>query len=175
MNTYISKIKPIFVIYIVLVFIITQLPVHIPSHIDFVELREAIFDLTAFEHCMYNFVPLANIDVFADNLYYARDFQHVIATVYNYFRGFVCNIVLFIPMGFLLPIIIGKYSRCKNMLILSLLFSIGIEFMQLVQQLLGITSWRVTDIDDVIANVIGALLGLFFYKYLGERSTKKTQ
>ncbi|MGI6428507.1 MAG: hypothetical protein ACOXZ6_02130 [Syntrophomonadaceae bacterium] len=44
-----------------------------------------------------------------------------------------------------------------------MVLSITIELLQLGQQLLSLTSWRVVDIEDVIAQVIGATFGFWVY------------
>ncbi len=62
------------------------------------------------------------------------------------------NIILFIPLGFLLPYIWPKLNFCKTLLI-SLLFSAAIEGTQYIAHL------GCCDIDDVINNTIGACIG----------------
>ena len=66
------------------------------------------------------------------------------------------NILLFIPLGFY----ISYYLRSENSistLIITVLSSITIESTQLV---IG----RVFDVDDIILNVIGGIVGYLFYK-----------
>lgn len=66
------------------------------------------------------------------------------------------NILLFIPLGFY----ISYYLRSENSistLIITILSSITIESTQLV---IG----RVFDVDDIILNVVGGIIGYLFYK-----------
>ena len=67
--------------------------------------------------------------------------------------GFILNIFLFIPLGFLCPFISKRYQSVKNIFLLGCGLSFTIEMVQLF------TLCRATDIDDLIANVAGALVG----------------
>lgn len=75
--------------------------------------------------------------------------------------SFILNIIMFIPLGFLLPILWKKYQNPKSVIIFSFLFSLFIETAQLF-------TFRATDIDDLIANTLGGLLGyiiwIIYYK-----------
>ena len=62
------------------------------------------------------------------------------------------NIILFIPLGFLLPYAFAKVRFWKTLGI-SLLLSVGIEAIQYFAQL------GCCDIDDVINNTLGACIG----------------
>ncbi|WP_258958712.1 VanZ family protein, partial [Bacillus wiedmannii] len=73
------------------------------------------------------------------------------------------NILLLMPLGFLAPIIWDKFKKIKNTILLGLAISISIELLQLTESLFS--GWgRITDIDDVIFNVIGSIVGYFIYK-----------
>lgn len=165
-------IKLIFAAYIITIFIVTQLPIHKPLHIDYVNLIREILRLRAFEHIMYNLMPFGNIDLLIQALQYSGNFVQTLIIIIDYFKGFICNTILFVPLGFLLPAIKSKYQHLSKLLIFSLALSIIIELLQLVQQLLGLTSWRVVDIEDVIANVIGATLGFLVYSAYQKREAR---
>jgi len=68
------------------------------------------------------------------------------------------NILLFIPAGFLFPLINDKWKKLKSFLLLSLSISFFFEFAQL---LLGYGSF---DVDDISLNVLGALIGFVILK-----------
>lgn len=70
------------------------------------------------------------------------------------------NIVAFAPMGFLLPLMIKKCRKALNIFIVSIFASLIIEILQFLFHLGS------TDVDDVILNVSGALLGYCIYKIL---------
>jgi glycopeptide antibiotics resistance protein len=69
---------------------------------------------------------------------------------------FLLNIIMFVPLGFLLPVVFKKLRSWHAVLIVSLSFTVATELLQLI-------SYRGTDIDDVIANTTGGLLGFALY------------
>lgn len=72
------------------------------------------------------------------------------------------NILLLMPFGFLVPIISGKMKDLKSVSLLGLAVSVAIELFQLLESFGG--GWgRITDIDDVICNVIGVVIGYLIY------------
>ncbi|NLC96234.1 MAG: VanZ family protein [Erysipelotrichaceae bacterium] len=68
------------------------------------------------------------------------------------------NIVAFIPLGILLPIIYGK-KGLFNVLIYGFTFSF---FIEIIQSLL----FRATDVDDIMLNTLGTLIGYFIYRFI---------
>ncbi|WP_059103630.1 VanZ family protein [Shouchella shacheensis] len=68
------------------------------------------------------------------------------------------NIVLFLPLGFFLPLFFQNLRRLWKITVLGALLSFLIEIYQFTFTL------RVSDIDDLILNTLGAFLGgcLFF-------------
>jgi glycopeptide antibiotics resistance protein len=74
-------------------------------------------------------------------------------------RPYIENIVLFIPFGFLLPCIWKKYEMVWKTVLSGFIFSLMIEFSQLFNR-------RVTDIDDLLMNTLGALIGWIIFKLL---------
>ena len=76
--------------------------------------------------------------------------------------GFIFNIFLFIPLGFLCPFISKSYQSTKNIFLIGCVLSLSIEINQLF------TLWRATDIDDLIANTVGALVGYFCFKIINK-------
>ena len=70
----------------------------------------------------------------------------------------IANILMFLPLGFIFPVAFKKARTFYKTTICMLLFSFLIEF---VQYFIG----RSADIDDLILNTSGAMLGYFlFYK-----------
>ncbi|MEF2244140.1 MULTISPECIES: VanZ family protein [unclassified Paenibacillus] len=63
------------------------------------------------------------------------------------------NIILFIPIGVFLPLLNRSFYRFWPLLIACVLLLFGVE---LLQMLLRVGSF---DVDDIILNTIGALLG----------------
>lgn len=78
-----------------------------------------------------------------------------------YFWQIVLNILLFIPFGFILSCNLHIYRRTKHLflpILLSGLFvSISVELLQYI------TSRGFTEIDDVINNTVGSIIGWLAY------------
>jgi len=82
------------------------------------------------------------------------------------FLNFAGNIVAFIPLGFMLPILFGpKKAGFTRVLIISILLSASFELLQLI------TSMGACDIDDVILNTSGGVIGYLLF-LLGKSTVK---
>lgn len=71
------------------------------------------------------------------------------------------NILLMIPFGFGLPFITN--FRMKRVVVSGALFSIIIEFLQLITGFMANTTFRVADVNDVIFNTAGAAIGYLLF------------
>ncbi|MFW7369142.1 glycopeptide antibiotics resistance protein [Vagococcus fluvialis] len=67
------------------------------------------------------------------------------------------NVVMFIPLGFFLPLMWRKYHNGFEIIKLGFYLSLFIELSQLF------TRFRATDINDLITNTIGAAVGWSIY------------
>lgn len=76
--------------------------------------------------------------------------------------SFILNIFLFIPLGFLCSFISKSYQSVKGTFLIGCGLSLSIEIVQLF------TQYRATDIDDLITNIIGALMGYFCFKIINK-------
>lgn len=72
----------------------------------------------------------------------------------------VGNIIGFVPFGFILPVLIKKFRNLKNVVIATFILSITYEIIQLV------FDFGSFDIDDLILNTIGGILGYFPIKFI---------
>jgi glycopeptide antibiotics resistance protein len=70
------------------------------------------------------------------------------------------NLVMLLPLGIFIPLLFHKLSGFLPVFFICLLASVSIELMQLI------TSYRSTDIDDVILNTAGAVVGYLIYLLL---------
>jgi len=71
------------------------------------------------------------------------------------------NILLLIPFGFGLPFITN--FRMKKIVVIGALFSIVIEFLQLITGFMAKITFRVADINDVIFNTVGVAIGYILF------------
>lgn len=77
-------------------------------------------------------------------------------------KNSILNIILFIPFGIALPFLWKKFSSLKQVI----LFSLG---MSLLIEILQILTFRATDINDLITNTVGAILGYLILKILNRK------
>lgn len=68
----------------------------------------------------------------------------------------VLNICLFIPFGFFLPALWRKFFSFKTTVLAAFSMTCFIEFTQLFCS-------RLTDVNDIITNTLGAVIGFFFF------------
>ncbi len=68
------------------------------------------------------------------------------------------NVLLFVPYGFLAGFAFGRYRRFLPCLALGALTSLGIETLQLI------TGRGFFQIDDILTNTLGAVLGFLLYR-----------
>ena len=71
----------------------------------------------------------------------------------------ILNIIFFMPFGFLLPTLWNKFRKFIPTVFAGFIFSLIIE----VGQLFTI---RATDVDDLIMNTLGTILGFILFKIL---------
>jgi glycopeptide antibiotics resistance protein len=71
------------------------------------------------------------------------------------------NILLLIPFGFGLPFITN--FRMKKIVVIGALFSIVIEFLQLITGFMAKFTFRIADINDVIFNTVGVAIGYILF------------
>jgi len=71
------------------------------------------------------------------------------------------NILLMIPFGFGLPFITN--FRMKKTVVIGMLFSIVIEFLQLITGFMAKVTFRIVDVNDVIFNTVGVAVGYILF------------
>ncbi|MCZ0701929.1 glycopeptide antibiotics resistance protein [Natronobacillus azotifigens] len=120
------------------------------------------------------------IDSLTGEIYFFVTFENSLAsinlipfnTLYEYFFSFnetvsswesvsmlniAANLLLFLPFGFLLPVLWEEMRSVKRLLIVGVVFVLAIEF---IQYFIG----RSADIDDVILNSISIVFGYLIFK-----------
>lgn len=81
------------------------------------------------------------------------------------FKNACLNIVLFVPLGVFLPILWGKYRKITNTILFGLCMTIVIEIMQ-------IFTFRTTDINDIMTNTLGTIVGYFVARGITKNFTQ---
>ena len=122
--------------------------------------RTAVFSLLFYYYLsvlLTNIVGIPNLSEFMRRARLGESFFNPNLNLLHLHGGFrldlILNIFLFIPLGFLAPFISKRYQYVKNTLLLGGGLSLAIEIAQLF------TLYRATDIDDLITNMLGALVG----------------
>lgn len=69
---------------------------------------------------------------------------------------YIENILLFVPIGALLPLLYQKFQKLSRCALYGFFLSLAIELMQLF-------SFRATDIDDLLMNTSGAIAGFALF------------
>ena len=74
-------------------------------------------------------------------------------------RSSVENVLLFVPLGIFLPLLDRRYREVKRTVLSGFCLSLTMELLQ-------IFTYRATDVNDLITNTLGTLLGYFLAKIL---------
>ena len=73
----------------------------------------------------------------------------------------ILNVILFVPLGFFLPLLYKKYHNIKAIALTGLLLSLAVEFVQMF-------GWGSSDINDLMTNTAGACVGFWIYFLLSK-------
>lgn len=113
---------------------------------------------------VYMFYCYCSVEVFAEmgtfwNFMKYREIKGEIYLVPFYvteLTSHILNIIMFIPLGFLIPLIWKRYRKISKVAIIGFLMSFTIEFCQLF-------CYRTTDINDLITNTLGTVVGFIIW------------
>lgn len=85
------------------------------------------------------------------------------------FRGMVedwknglLNVALFLPLGFFLPLLWQKYRRICSCVTFGFFLSLIIELLQML-------TFRATDVNDLITNCVGTVIGFLLVRPITDR------
>ncbi len=76
------------------------------------------------------------------------------------------NIIMLVPLGFILPVVSKRFRKCWKTLLFIVIFVLGIETLQ---YFIG----RSADVDDLIMNTLGGLIGYGIYAGLNNSCRNK--
>ncbi|MCT4620653.1 MAG: VanZ family protein [Marinisporobacter sp.] len=110
-----------------------------------------------YHHRNYNFVPLKTI---TEYLLLKHGIKGTIVNIGG-------NILAFMPLGFLYPVVHKSKKNYKHILIVSFILTCFIEGLQYI------SGAGTCDIDDVLLNVIGGLVGYIFYREIVKKGIIK--
>ncbi|WP_335436989.1 VanZ family protein [Neobacillus niacini] len=95
-----------------------------------------------------NFIPFKTINLF---LFEAND-------VHNSVKNLLGNIIVFVPFGFLLPMVFSRLTKFLSVIFLSFAISLLFEVTQLLFRLGSF------DVDDLILNTAGSGIGFLLFR-----------
>lgn len=148
---------------ILFIFIVSLIAIRISYIIErkekFVFYKE-FFDLVFIVYILLLFELVTNNDVqsYSNNFIPFREILRYDITSGYFIWNVVGNILIFLPFGFAVSLYI-KPEKMNKPLFIGIITSLTIEC---VQMFIG----RSFDIDDIILNVIGGILGYLLYKFL---------
>ena len=99
----------------------------------------------------------ANFEWFRTIKLYTRYWER---TEINSFGNLIGNVIVFVPFGFFMPELFQKSKKLLVYMGQLLFLVLGLELIQLY------TNFGVFDVDDILLNCLGGLLGFFFYKLI---------
>lgn len=76
----------------------------------------------------------------------------------DFIRQIILNVIMMIPFGFLFPLTQKTKSKFIKTIFYTFILSLCIEFLQPL-----INGVRSSDITDLITNILGGMIGYFFY------------
>lgn len=97
-------------------------------------------------HPEFNWVPLIDI----------------VNSPLDYIRNTILNLILFVPLGFIVPTTWKEYRSLRTVALMGLALSLFIEILQ-------IFTFRLTDVDDLITNTAGCVLGFYIARLFSYR------
>ncbi len=127
-----------------------------------------IYIFKVLDYTLFQFQSLLLLKHFVPNLLIngievgkSVNFTPLISLTSEDLKTSLLNILLFVPFGLGLPFI-SNY-RFKGVVVLGILFSILIEFIQYITGLLSVTTFRITDVNDLIFNTVGVVTGYVLF------------
>lgn len=83
------------------------------------------------------------------------------------FANACLNILLFVPFGFFLPTLWSEFRNKKRVILTGLITTFAIEISQIL-------TLRTTDINDVVTNTLGTIIGYYLAQTITKNFTKYT-
>lgn len=96
-----------------------------------------------------NFIPFKTIKMYIDYAYKLNSVENLAG-----------NILVFVPLGFLLPMLSDECQQFYAVMLNAFAFVVGIEVFQLF------SAFGAFDVDDILLNCLGAALGYGCYRIL---------
>ncbi|QOS82179.1 VanZ family protein [Paenibacillus sp. JNUCC31] len=111
------------------------------------------------------FFPIdVNLGIYANQTPWYKTIQFIPILTLD-IPSFALNILLFLPLGFMLPLVKSSLDSVREAARIGLIFSFSIEVLQLIIRV-TLGNGRSTDINDLIANTAGSIIGYLIFHRL---------
>lgn len=94
-------------------------------------------------------------------------YRHVIGWM-GVFQNLIGNMLIFLPFGMLVPILSRRYKRFGCVTLLSFELSLAVELIQLI------TKTGSCDVDDILLNTVGGMIGFACFALLRRKNRRTT-
>ncbi len=154
-------------VFVTVIVLVTIRLIYLLKNKEHIVLYREIFMLTFIVYilCLFQIVTVQDTVSWSTNNFVP--FKEIMRYDFGsalFFKNIIGNILLFLPFGFFVSYLI-KSKDVILPLIICIVCSISIETVQLY---IG----RVFDVDDIILNVIGGILGYFVYRVMYDFNSK---
>ena len=121
-------------------------------------------DYTIFPISILNNTIIENSSSYGTGYMFEKNPFKLLST-FTYYSAYnvLGNILLLVPYGFFLPLLFKSINNLKHVLVASFIFSLFIETTQLLLNYFYLGN-RTFDIMDLIANVLGGMIGFYLFK-----------
>lgn len=126
---------------------------YILALVYFLLLSDGFGRLSVYEEYHYNLIPFREIKRF---IVYWKAIDNIFLVVMNLFG----NVLAFVPFGALIRWVINRSVKWYQVVGYTFLLSLSVEILQLIAKV------GVFDIDDLILNTFGGLVGFWIYYFL---------
>ena len=120
------------------------------------DLRMLVFILYMF--LLFELVTSTDFESYSNNFIPFREILRYNYTSKLFYKNVLGNVLLFVPFGYFVNSIIKNKKLYLNIIIV-LITSLSIEF---IQMYIG----RSFDIDDIMLNLFGGIIGYYIYRFL---------
>ncbi len=148
------------IIYIIFfIYLLLLIKILLFKYVSIISLFKNIFSNSLDGFKSINLIPFKSIFEFVKMIF-----------TKNFLRGFnnlIGNVLIFAPLGYFLPLLFKNFKKLKNTILFSLVISLLFEICQYVLYLGS------ADIDDIILNVCGTIVGFLFYKIISKITKNK--
>lgn len=108
---------------------------------------------------LFQLVTTTDFESFSNNFIPFKEIMRYKTTSVLFYRNVIGNIAIFLPFGFIITDMIREKAKKCNILITAIITLLTSLTIETIQMFIG----RSFDVDDIILNFLGGILGFIFY------------